>query len=87
MFCSLGWRWLVPTLWVREMSIHPDQPVHAVLVMDNSLSMGYQRMDNTTLLDEAKNRAKEFIGKLPAGSRVSVLPACGSAPRVRPRGL
>ncbi len=56
-----------------------DRPIHAVLVMDNSLSMGYQQIDNTTLLDEAKGVAKELIGKLPSGSRISVLPACGSA--------
>ena len=31
----------------------PDQPVHAVLLVDNSLSMGYQKLDGT-LLDEAK---------------------------------
>ena len=39
--------------------------------------MGYQR-PNKTLLDGAKSRAKEFVGRLPPGSRVSVVPACGS---------
>jgi len=56
----------------------PDQPVHAVLVVDNSLSMGYQRLDGT-LLDEAKAKAADFIERLPPGSRISVLPLCGSA--------
>ena len=55
----------------------PSQPLHAVLVVDNSLSMGYQKLDGT-LLDEAKDKAREFIEKLPAGSRISVLPLCGS---------
>jgi hypothetical protein len=55
----------------------PDGPVHAVLVIDNSLSMGYGRLDGT-LLDEAKARARSFIDRLPAGSRISVLPLCGS---------
>lgn len=58
--------------------ISPDQPVHAVLVLDNSLSMGYQQLDRT-LLDESKARAKEFVDKLPPASRISILPACGSA--------
>src|SRR5882724_9016779 len=56
----------------------PNQPVHAVLIIDNSLSMGYQRLDGT-LLDEAKARLNEFIDRLPLGSRISVLPACGSS--------
>jgi hypothetical protein len=63
--------------------VYPDQPVHAVLVLDNSLSMGYERVGGT-LLDAAKSRAKEFVGRLPPGSRVSVLPACGSSAAVNP---
>lgn len=55
----------------------PDQPVHAVLILDNSLSMGFERIDGT-LLDEARGKALEFIERLPAGSRISVLPLCGS---------
>ncbi len=56
----------------------PDQPVHAVLVIDNSLSMGLEQIQGT-VLDRAKSRARELIGRLPAGSRISVLPAAGSA--------
>ncbi len=56
----------------------PDQPVHAVLIVDNSLSMGYQRL-NGTLLDEAKLRLNEFLERLPLGSRISVIPLCGSS--------
>lgn len=52
-------------------------PVHAVLILDNSQSMGLARL-NGTLLDEAKRKSEEFIGQLPTGSRVSVVPLCGS---------
>jgi len=57
--------------------LNPDEPVHAVLVVDNSLSMAYEQTDGT-LLDRAKGRAREFIERLPAGSRISILPLCGS---------
>jgi hypothetical protein len=56
----------------------PNQPVHAVLIVDNSLSMGYQRL-NGTLLDEARQRLNEFLERLPPGSRISVLPLCQSS--------
>ena len=52
-------------------------PVHAVVVLDNSLSMGYERLDGT-LLDEARRKAEDFIEQLPQGSRISVIPLCGS---------
>lgn len=54
------------------------QPLHAVLVVDNSLSMGYQVLGGD-LLAQAKARARDFIDELPAGSKVSVLPACGQS--------
>jgi aerotolerance regulator-like protein/VWA domain-containing protein len=53
------------------------QPVHAVLVVDNSLSMAYQRLDGT-VLDEAKAKARDFIERLPAGSQISLVPLCSS---------
>lgn len=53
------------------------QPVHAVLVIDNSLSAAYERLDGT-LLEEAKTRALDFIERLPQGSRVSIVPLCDS---------
>lgn len=53
------------------------QPLHAVLVIDNSLSMAYESLEGS-LLDKAKDRAREFIERLPPGSRISVLPAGGS---------
>ncbi len=52
-------------------------PVHAVMILDNSQSMGFSRLDGT-LLDEAKRKAEEFIGQLPTGSRMSIVPLCGS---------
>ncbi|MDB5384854.1 MAG: hypothetical protein JWM11_500 [Planctomycetaceae bacterium] len=50
--------------------------VHAVVILDNSRSMGFARLDGT-LLDEAKQKTEEFLGQLPTGSRVSVVPLCG----------
>jgi len=52
-----------------------EVPMHAVLVIDNSLSMGYKRLDKS-LLDEAKAKARTFIEALPAGSEISVIPLC-----------
>jgi len=43
------------------------QPMHAVIVIDNSLSMGYAEI-NKTLLSKAKAKADEFITALPSGS-------------------
>ena len=55
----------------------PNQPVHAVFLLDNSLSMGYHQLGRT-LLDEAKEKIAEAIGQLPAGSVISIVPLCGS---------
>jgi hypothetical protein len=52
------------------------QPVHAVIVVDNSLSMGYQRLEGS-VLDEARRHVRQFIERLPPGSQISVLPTCG----------
>jgi hypothetical protein len=54
-------------------------PVHAILVVDNSTSMGRTRLGGTTLLDDAKARAKDCLAALPAGSRATVIPLCGPA--------
>ncbi len=56
-----------------ESAAYDGQPVHAVLAIDNSLSMGYTELDKS-LLEIAKDKAKQFISDLPAGSRISVLP-------------
>ena len=53
------------------------QPLHAIMIVDNSLSMSYETMGGS-LLTRAKQHAKQFLEKLPTGSRISVIPACGS---------
>ncbi len=53
------------------------QPVHAIVLVDNSQSMGYEAL-NRTLLDEAKTKAGEFIDALPSDSQIHVIPLCGS---------
>jgi hypothetical protein len=63
--------------WSRDRAaLDQNGPVHAVLIVDNSLSMGYTRLDGT-LLDAARAKARAFIDQLPAGSRCTVLPLCG----------
>ena len=52
-----------------------NRPMHAVLIIDNSLSMGYKQLDKS-LLETAKDKTREFIGALPAGSDISVIPLC-----------
>lgn len=54
----------------------PNQPVHAIFIVDNSLSMGYEQLGQT-LLDEAKAKVSEAIGQLPPGSVISLVPLCG----------
>ncbi len=53
------------------------QPVHAILLIDNSRSLGAELV-GTTLLDQAKTKAKEFLAALPADSRMTVIPIAGS---------
>jgi len=62
-----------------EQKFDGTQPLHAVVVIDNSLSMGYQAESASgNLLDRAKERTREFLDKLPKGSRISIIPLCGS---------
>lgn len=58
-------------------AVNDRAAVHAVVVIDNSLSMGYEGLDGT-LLEKAKDRARRLIDQLPTGSKISVLPACGT---------
>ncbi len=55
-------------------------PLHAILVVDNSMSMGYQPGLEGTTLDLAKEKATDFIKhkEFPAGSCFTVVPLCGS---------
>lgn len=61
-----------------QATVGPDEAIHAVLLVDNSLSMGYERLDGT-LLDEAKAKCREFINRLPRGSQISIVPLCAGA--------
>jgi hypothetical protein len=56
-----------------------NQPVHAVVLVDNSLSTSYQKLDGAPLLDDVKTEAKKIIEDLPRGSRISVVAVCGSS--------
>lgn len=51
------------------------QPVHAILVIDNSLSMAYGPSGQTAL-DSAKKAASGLVEDLPDGSRYSIIPLC-----------
>ena len=66
-----------PYFATRQEQFDQGQPLHAVIILDNSLSMAYESLEGT-LLDKAKDRARQLIEKLPAGSRISIIPACGS---------
>jgi hypothetical protein len=64
--------------WKSDKTDFRGQPIHAVLLVDNSLSMGYMQLDQT-LLDKAREKAAEYVRSLPAGSDVSIVPlASGS---------
>ena len=79
-FCLLAFgAALARPYWNRSAgtAADPNQPVHAVVLVDNSLSMSYQKFDGI-LLDDAKAKAREFIEGLPRGSLISVVPTCGS---------
>jgi len=88
-FCILafGAAMAQPFFGSSQGEVGSSQPVHAVLLIDNSLSMGYvvgqeiegQQQRDRTLLDEAKDRAREVIDGLPPDSRISVVPTCGPA--------
>ncbi len=66
-----------PYLASRQQQFDARQPLHAVVVIDNSLSMAYESLEGA-LLDKAKEWARELIDRLPAGSQITVLPACGA---------
>lgn len=56
-------------------------PVHAVVVIDNSRSMGVAETAGTRL-DRAKRRVETFIDSLPPDSRFSLIPLAGSVDSV-----
>ena len=74
-----------PYYSASEEEYDASAPLHAVLIVDNSLSMGYQYEEfGETLLDRAKQVGKQFVDELPKGSRVSVVPLCGSGEAISP---
>ena len=61
-------------------SVRPSNsriPVHAVLVIDNSRSLGVESAGGT-LFDRARAMVSSFIATLPLGSRITVIPLAGS---------
>ncbi len=56
-------------------------PAAAVILVDNSGSMGY-RHRGRTLLERGKRLAQQVLDALPEGSRVAVLPAVGAPGKV-----
>lgn len=62
----------------QQEGLNEHQPIHAILLVDNSLSMDYGTSAEGTGLSRAKEKAKTLIDKLPAGSKISVIPVCGS---------
>ena len=61
----------------RRESSSDRLPVHAIVLLDNSLSMGYESLEGT-LLAKAKDKARAYIDRLPPGSKISIIPVCGS---------
>ncbi|MDA0588630.1 MAG: BatA domain-containing protein [Planctomycetota bacterium] len=59
-----------------EAAVSSRHPLHAIVILDNSMSMAYESLEGA-LLDQAKTRAAEFVDALPGGSRVHVIPLCG----------
>ena len=59
--------------WKSDKTDYRGQPLHAVLLVDNSLSMGYMQLDQS-LLERAREKAREYVQSLPAGSDISIVP-------------
>jgi len=59
-----------------------DQPVHAVVIIDNSASSSWRELRGS-VLEQAQETARAFVEELPEGSRVTVLPTCGAADVLR----
>lgn len=66
-----------PSVTSSESMSNARSPVHAVLVVDNSRSLGVESLGGT-LLDRARRKGAEFIDSLPPESRITVIPLAGS---------
>lgn len=64
----------------KQAELVDNQAVHAIILVDNSLSMGYADPDNPALdlLARAKDRLRGIVERFPAGSKFSIIPVCGS---------
>jgi hypothetical protein len=58
-------------------ALRSREPLHAIVLIDNSMSMAYESLEGT-LLDRARTRVGEFLDALPAGSQIHMIPLCGS---------
>ena len=58
-----------------EAAVSSRQPLHAIVILDNSMSMAYESLEGS-LLDQAKTRATEFVDALPGESRIHIIPLC-----------
>lgn len=72
-----------PYLSRATAAISANEPVHGVVLVDNSLSMSYQELDGP-LLDAAKLKARQWIERQPSGSRFSIVPLCGPSLSLEP---
>ncbi|MFL5331194.1 MAG: BatA domain-containing protein [Gemmataceae bacterium] len=61
-----------PRVLNERLSLSSERAAAAVLVIDTSLSMGYT-VAGKTRLDEAKSRALEIVGSLPATSKLAIV--------------
>jgi hypothetical protein len=59
-----------------------NRPRHLVLLIDNSLSMGYRSVD-TTRLQQAQRQAAALVESLPDGSSSTIVATCGDASGLR----
>ena len=67
-----------------EAAVSSRQPLHAIVILDNSMSMAYESLEGS-LLDQAKTRATEFVDALPGESRIHIC-LLYTSPSPRDRG-
>ena len=75
-----------PFLAARQVDADPNQPVHAIIFIDNSLSMSLEEATGT-VLNSACLQAKDWMEGLPAGSRISIVPLCGTSEQSHPEAF
>ncbi|HET6423095.1 MAG TPA: BatA domain-containing protein [Planctomycetaceae bacterium] len=76
LLAMFGWIAMRPSDAATEKTT-ARSPVHAVVVIDNSRSMGVAETAGSRL-DRAKRRVETFIDSLPPDSRFSLIPLAGS---------